>query len=160
MIYCIHAALNFDKEEEHKYVSKPKKVVFITGATGTMGQETMKQLLSRNNRFKIRILARSSEKNRQLLKKYMCPSLEVVWGDMADYDTIKKCVDGADYVLHIGAMVSPAADKYPEKTLYTKEWQPIGTTVPDLAGEYFLVTGSGKYFRNVIIKPEDSICMR
>lgn len=23
----------------------------------------------------------------------------------------------------------------------------------------FLVTGSGKYFRNVIIKPEDSICM-
>ena len=40
-----------------------------------------------------------------------------------------------------------------------KEWQPIGTTVPALAGEYFLVTGSGKFFRNVIIKPEDSICM-
>ena len=40
-----------------------------------------------------------------------------------------------------------------------KEWQPIGTSVPKLAGEYFLVTGSGKYFRNVIIKPEDSICM-
>lgn len=40
-----------------------------------------------------------------------------------------------------------------------KEWQPIGTTVPNLSGEYFLVTGSGKYFRNVIIKPEDSICM-
>ena len=38
-----------------------------------------------------------------------------------------------------------------------KEWQPIGTTVPELAGEYFLVTGSGKYFRNVIIKPEDSV---
>ena len=35
----------------------------------------------------------------------------------------------------------------------------IGTTVPNLAGEYFLVTGSGKYFRNVILKPEDSICM-
>ena len=40
-----------------------------------------------------------------------------------------------------------------------KEFQPIGTTVPALAGEYFLVTGSGKYFRNVSIKPEDSICM-
>ena len=26
------------------------------------------------------------------------------------------------------------------------EWQPIGTTVPKLANEYFLVTGSGKYF--------------
>ena len=40
-----------------------------------------------------------------------------------------------------------------------KEWQPIGATVPKLAKEYFIVTGSGKYFRNVIIKPEDSICI-
>lgn len=118
-------ALTFDKEEEHKYASKPKKVVFVTGATGTMGQETMKQLLARSNRFKTRILARPSEKNKTLLKKYMCPALEVVWGDMADYDTVKKCVDGSDYVLHIGAMVSPAADEYPEKTLYTN----IGSTL-------------------------------
>ena len=39
------------------------------------------------------------------------------------------------------------------------EWKPIGTTVPGLAGEYFMVTGSGKYFRNVILNPEDSICI-
>ena len=39
------------------------------------------------------------------------------------------------------------------------EWTEIGTEVPGLAGEFFLVTGSGKYFRNVIIKPEDSICI-
>ena len=31
--------------------------------------------------------------------------------------------------------------------------------MPRLAGEYFLVTGSGKYFRNVTIKPEDSFCI-
>ena len=31
----------------------------------------------------------------------------------------------------------------------TKEWQPIGTTVPNLAGEYFLVTGSGKWILSV-----------
>ena len=40
-----------------------------------------------------------------------------------------------------------------------KEWMPIGTSVPALANEYFLATGSGKYFRNCIIKPEDSICI-
>ena len=39
------------------------------------------------------------------------------------------------------------------------EWKPIGTDVPKLAGEYFLVTGSGKYFRNVTVKPEDSFCI-
>ena len=32
-------------------------------------------------------------------------------------------------------------------------------TVPDLAGEYFMVTGSGKYFRNVILDPEDTSCI-
>ena len=37
------------------------------------------------------------------------------------------------------------------------EWKGIGTEVPGLANEYFMVTGSGKYFRNVIIDPEDSI---
>lgn len=39
------------------------------------------------------------------------------------------------------------------------EWQSIRTDVPGLAGEYFLVTGSGKYFRNVSIKPKDSLCI-
>ncbi len=39
------------------------------------------------------------------------------------------------------------------------DWKEIGTAVPDLKGEYFLVTGSGKYFRNVAIKPEDSFCI-
>lgn len=39
------------------------------------------------------------------------------------------------------------------------EWSDIGTRVPELSGEFFVVTGSGKYFRNVSLNPEDSICM-
>ena len=39
------------------------------------------------------------------------------------------------------------------------EWKEIGTSVPELAGEFFMVTGRGKYFRNVILNPEDSICI-
>lgn len=39
------------------------------------------------------------------------------------------------------------------------DWRPIGTSVPDLAGEYFIVTGSGKFFRNAILNPEDSLCI-
>ena len=39
------------------------------------------------------------------------------------------------------------------------EWREIGTSVPTLAGQYFLVTGSGKYFRNVILDPEESIAV-
>lgn len=39
------------------------------------------------------------------------------------------------------------------------EWMPIGTSVPGLAGEFFLVTGSGKYFRNIIVDPEACIAI-
>ncbi|MDO4467527.1 MAG: FAD-dependent oxidoreductase [Bacillota bacterium] len=118
-------ALTFDKPEVRKDALKPKKTVFLTGATGTMGEETMKQLLARSSRFNTRILARDSKKNRDLLKKYRNPSLEIIWGDMSDYNTILKCVTGADYVLHIGAMVSPMADDFPKETLYTN----IGSTL-------------------------------
>lgn len=40
-----------------------------------------------------------------------------------------------------------------------REWVNMGVTGENLAGEYFLATGSGKYFRNVELDPEDSICV-
>ena len=40
-----------------------------------------------------------------------------------------------------------------------KEWQEIGTEVPSLANEYFMVTGSGKYFRNVEQDFEDNVAI-
>ncbi|MET3563466.1 FlaA1/EpsC-like NDP-sugar epimerase [Enterococcus rotai] len=44
-----------------------KKRVFVTGTTGTMGGETMKQLLNRSDRFQVVTLARDSEKNRTFM---------------------------------------------------------------------------------------------
>ena len=42
---------------------------------------------------------------------------------------------------------------------FKNQWQPIGTSVKGLAGEYFMVTGSGKYFRNVILDPAANACI-
>jgi rhamnulose-1-phosphate aldolase len=36
-------------------------------------------------------------------------------------------------------------------------WLPIGTSAPQLAGEYFLMTGTGKYFSNIMPDPESNI---
>ena len=95
-----------------------KKTVFITGATGNMGWAGFQELYRRKDRFDIRILARDSRKNRKLLAPYLSdPSVKVVWGDLMSYDDVLEGVTGADYVLHVGGMVSPAADYYPEKTL-------------------------------------------
>ena len=39
------------------------------------------------------------------------------------------------------------------------EYKPIGVSVPKLANEYFMVTGSGKFFKNVDLDTEDSTCI-
>ncbi|MBR2745742.1 MAG: rhamnulose-1-phosphate aldolase [Erysipelotrichaceae bacterium] len=39
------------------------------------------------------------------------------------------------------------------------EWKDVGTEVPGLANEYFMVTGSGKYMRNVQLDFEDSVAI-
>ena len=49
--------------------------------------------------------------------------------------------------------------KQVKRFLKAKEWQSIGVAVPNLANEYFLVTGSGKFFRNIVLNPEDSFGM-
>jgi 2,4-dienoyl-CoA reductase-like NADH-dependent reductase (Old Yellow Enzyme family)/nucleoside-diphosphate-sugar epimerase len=122
---AVWAAARFDDPEFRKDILRAPKLVFVTGGTGTMGIETIKELLSRAPRYKVRALARSSDKNRKIMKKMAHPLLEVVWGDMTDDALIERCVQGADAVLHIGAMVSPMADKYPEQTLRTN----IGSTL-------------------------------
>lgn len=46
-----------------------------------------------------------------------------------------------------------------KESLHSQNWELIGVRVPELAGEYFLVTGSGKFFRNIIMNPKDSLCI-
>ena len=101
-----------------------KKTVFLTGATGNMGWAGFQELYSRKDRFNIKLLARDSRKNHKKLDKYASdPSVTVIWGDLTRYEDVLEGVTGADYVLHVGGMVSPAADYFPEKTLKTTTMQ-------------------------------------
>ena len=75
-----------------------KKIIFLTGATGTMGEEGLKQILSRSDRFNLRVLVRPSAKNKAFMSRYEHDAaLEIVWGDLCCYDDILRCVTGADY---------------------------------------------------------------
>ena len=96
-----------------------KSTVFLTGATGNMGWAGFQELYSRRERFNIRILVRDSKKNRRKLARYLSdPAVTVVWGDLTRYEDVLAGVTGSDYVLHVGGMVSPAADYFPQKTLH------------------------------------------
>ena len=64
-----------------------KKTVFMTGGTGTMGWAAFQEMLKKPNEIKIKLLARKGKKNYELLGPYLSyPNVEVVWGDLLDYD--------------------------------------------------------------------------
>jgi nucleoside-diphosphate-sugar epimerase len=55
---------------------------------------------------------------RKKLRKYRRhSSIEIIYGNMKNANIINQCVKGVDYVLHIGALVSPMADKQPEECM-------------------------------------------
>lgn len=94
------------------------KTVFITGASGNMGYATFKQIRENRPELNINVLLRKSQKNKELFADCLGdPRIKIIWGDFEDYDAILEGVTGASYVLHIGGLVSPAADYYPKKTL-------------------------------------------
>lgn len=99
--------------------SHDKTRVFITGATGTMGMATLREFAARNYPYvELTVLARDSVKNHKKLKKFNhVPGFRVIWGDLTNYEDVAKGVKDAHFVLHLGGMVSPAADYFPSRTL-------------------------------------------
>lgn len=97
-----------------------KKIVALTGASGTMGFQGFLELYARKDKYNIVLLIRDSQKNKKKFEPYLQDaSIRFVWGDLTCYEDVLNMVSGADYVLHVGGMVSPAADYYPNKTIYT-----------------------------------------
>ncbi|MCR4873792.1 MAG: NAD(P)-dependent oxidoreductase [Bacteroidales bacterium] len=93
-----------------------KRNIFLTGATGTMGWAGLHELLAHPDRYAVTILARKSPANEKKLAP-LADKIRIVWGDLMNYDDVLRGVSGADVVLHVGGMVSPQADYFPEKTL-------------------------------------------
>lgn len=76
---------------------------------------------------------------------------------------IRICTDGWEQGWHernggnlTYRMTPEEVESVREELHFNGEWLPAGIDVPGLAGEFFLVTGSGKYFRNLSLAPEES----
>ena len=98
------------------------KKVFLTGATGTMGFQGVLEMLKHPDEIELSVLVRPSSKrhsdaHRQIAKFAGEGRLTVISGDLTDAGAIERGVRDADYVLHVGGMVSPYADHHPEETM-------------------------------------------
>jgi nucleoside-diphosphate-sugar epimerase len=91
--------------------------IFLTGASGYMGQAGLDELLERGDRFEVTALVLPTEADRRIMLPYIRRGVKVVWGDLTRYEDVLEGVAGADVVLHVGGLVSPLADSQPERTL-------------------------------------------
>lgn len=98
-------------------MEKRKTRVFLTGATGVMGMAGLKELTNYPEKYEITVLARESKKNRQKLKPFKSKGIRIIWGDLLEEKRLRAGIEQADIVLHVGGMVSPLAEHYPEQTL-------------------------------------------
>ena len=78
----------------------------------------MQEILRYPERYRLRVLARPSDKNKKRLQPF-ADRIEIVWGDLTRYEDVLKGVTGSDIVLHTGGMVSPQADYRPRLTRET-----------------------------------------
>ncbi len=93
-------------------MKKPK--ILLTGATGGMGRAVLRELVADLGEQDVVILAQGTPRDRKRLKPYRnLPGLTIVWGDLTNYADVLPCVKGADIILHVAALVSPAADDRP-----------------------------------------------
>lgn len=89
-----------------------KKTVFLTGGTGIMGMETIRKFMDHTDEFELRVFARPSEVNYEKLSEFG-DNIKVIWGNLMDFDLVSSCMEGVDYVLHVGALIPPMASDYP-----------------------------------------------
>ena len=90
-----------------------KTKVLLTGASGTVGYEILKQLYQQKDRFEITVFDLDNGKTRKMFSKFK-NEITVEYGDIAsDKDIAKVCAD-KDFVIHIAAVIPPVADDKPE----------------------------------------------
>ena len=94
-------------------------VIAVTGASGTMGLEAVAQLVKEN---RLRVLLRDTRRGKKALRLFRRrygDRVEIVLGDLRNYEDCLRLCDGADYLIHLAAVIPPRADHAAEETYQT-----------------------------------------
>jgi len=80
------------------------KSIFVSGATGSWGNELVKQLLQFHNPKEIIIYSRGEFAQVSMERKFNNKKLKFMIGDIRDYNRLNECMNNVDFVFHLAAL--------------------------------------------------------
>lgn len=92
---------------------KVKKKILLTGASGTVGFEVLKQLYNKKDKYDITIFDINTSKSRRKLKAFK-GDINIVYGNIFDDAALDQIGEEFDTVIHLAAIIPPLADEEPE----------------------------------------------
>lgn len=93
--------------------------ILVTGGSGSWGNELTKQLLEKNPK-EIIIYSRGELAQVTMERKFNNPKIKFVIGDVRDYDSLRRVMQGVDYVFHLSALKHvPVCENHPQEAIKT-----------------------------------------
>jgi UDP-glucose 4-epimerase len=88
--------------------------ILITGGTGSWGQTLTRMLLAAHKPREVVIFSRGELQQVLMQRKFNDPRLKFVIGDVRDYNSVNRAMQGVDYVFHAAALKQvPSCEFFP-----------------------------------------------
>lgn len=89
-----------------------KKNILITGASGTVGYEVLKQLVE-NAAYNILVFDKKSKASVEKFNAFQ-NRIKIIFGNITNPQDVGTIPDTIDVVIHLAAIIPPTADEFPE----------------------------------------------
>ena len=104
----------------NKNNSLNKKVILITGGTGSFGTQFVKEILRNDNPKQVIIYSRDEFKQYNMEKFFSNNKIKFIIGDVRDLERLKIACMGVDTIIHAAALKHvPIAEKNPSEYIKT-----------------------------------------
>ena len=101
-------------------------VVALFGVPGNMGTKVVETLLKEDYISRINLLVHDKKGIKKIIHKIKKSKKEyrIVYGTVANVNTVKAVITGADYLVNMAAVIPPSSDKNPQSAIEANEIGP------------------------------------
>lgn len=89
-----------------------RKKILLTGASGTVGYEVLKQLFQKKSLYEITVFDVESFKSKKRFKPFKS-NIAIVYGDISNEKDLSQIGSNFNVVIHLAAIIPPLADEKP-----------------------------------------------